>query len=212
MIVPGSAHKAAMSRYQRETSKIKVVPNGVPLPKGFGDFRVRRLLGLETEFVILYLGRLVAYKGAGVLVRAYRLARQRGSKSRLVICGEGPLKDALEDYSMRNGLGVVFTGYVPDYMKLDYYQIGDLFILPSIRTPAYCEAWGLTINEAMMAGLPVLATDAVGASFDMIRSGETGWLAKENDPQSLCDLILKSEEDKERLPLMGKNRPFTLRS
>ena len=202
-IVPGSLHEFHMSKFQNRLDRIHVVPNAMPTLKGVGDRSIRCDLGLEHDFVILYLGRLVKYKGIELLLEAYEMAIRKGSKAKLVVCGEGPIGGDLEEFSIKKRLGVIFTGYVPDERKLDYYQIGDILVLPSKIDYQYSEAWGLVINEAMMAGLPVITTNGVGASKDMILPGITGWVIGEGDRDALCNALLSAEINSGDVAKMG---------
>ena len=62
-----------------------------------------------------------------------------------------------------------------------------MLVLPSIRTATFLEPWGLVVNEAMLQGTPVIATDAVGAAAGgLVRDGRNGMVVPERDPEALA--------------------------
>jgi glycosyltransferase involved in cell wall biosynthesis len=63
-----------------------------------------------------------------------------------------------------------------------------VFVLPS-RAGRIAEPWGLVLNEAASAGLPIVTTDEVGAAGDLIRDGDTGRIVTGGDPQALAEAI-----------------------
>ena len=65
------------------------------------------------------------------------------------------------------------------------YALADVFVLPSVE-----ETWGLVVNEAMACGLPVIVTERVGSSVDLVRDGENGYVIPAADPASLASRIL----------------------
>jgi glycosyltransferase involved in cell wall biosynthesis len=94
---------------------------------------------------------------------------------------------------------VCFAGHV----KLDelpgYYACADVFVLPS-----WGEPWGLVINEAMACGLPVIATDRVGASIDLIREGVNGHVVPARDVEALARALRRVLAGPERAAEMGR--------
>jgi glycosyltransferase involved in cell wall biosynthesis len=83
-----------------------------------------------------------------------------------------------------------FVGYVCPEKALTYYAIADLFVLPSVTMPTGKEPWGLVVNEAMNQGLPVVATDAVGAAAGgLVKSGLNGYVVPERNIAALAEAI-----------------------
>jgi hypothetical protein len=77
---------------------------------------------------------------------------------------------------------VRFAGYVPSRETRPYYALADLFVLPSITTASFKEPWGLVVNEAFNQGVPVIASDAVGAAAGgLVQSGVNGLIVPERD-------------------------------
>jgi glycosyltransferase involved in cell wall biosynthesis len=83
----------------------------------------------------------------------------------------------------------------------------NVFVLPSIWQPDYCEAWALTLNEAMQFRKPVIATDAVGAASDLIEDGVNGFVVKNADadsPYEAMERIISDPELERRMGLESK--------
>jgi len=134
--------------------RVFLLPNSlVPVPR-LDAAAVRRLraeFGADDDtFLIGGVGRLVWSKGFDLLVRAFEAAESRGA--RLVIVGEGRQRGRLARLA---GPHVSFAGFRAD--AKDLCQAFDLFVSPSRREP-----FGRVIVEALDAGTPVIATDALG--------------------------------------------------
>jgi len=120
---------------------------------------LRRALGITEPLVVLNVKRLHELAGQRYLVDAFaRVARGR-SDMRLVICGTGPLRQALESQAHDAGIAgkVTFTGLVPNDLIARYAAVADVFVLPSLL-----EALPTVAVEALAAGTPVLSADHPG--------------------------------------------------
>jgi glycosyltransferase involved in cell wall biosynthesis len=149
---------------------------------------LRRRLGVEPRHkLVLFLGRLEDGKGLSYLVDAF--AAVPDPDAVLVIAGSGGEAAALQEQARRLGIGdrVRFPGYVPTEETVAYYSLAWVFVLPSVTTPVIKEAWGLVVNEAFNQGLPVVATDAVGAAAGgFVEDGVTGLVVPERDSAALA--------------------------
>jgi glycosyltransferase involved in cell wall biosynthesis len=107
----------------------------------------------------------------------------------LVIGGEGPLEPALKEQAARCGVEefVRFAGYIPDQDLPAYYQMADLFILPTTEL----EGFGLVTVEALASGLPVLATP-VGGTREILSKLGSDYLFSDSTPQSIANGILNA--------------------
>ncbi len=93
-------------------------------------------------------------------------------KSSLVFVGDGYLRDKMEKYINDNNLENVFIMGFRNQSELPgFYAMSDVFVLPSKLEP-----WGLVVNEAMCFGLPVIVSDQVGASGDLVVDDENGYI------------------------------------
>lgn len=176
--------------------KLVVVRNGIdPMPflqaSGPG---VQREPKLEVEPVLIFLGRLAPPKDLLTLLKAF----ERIPVGRLVLVGEGPLCSQVEQSVERTGLNdrVAMLGARIDIPEL--LVASDLFVLPS-----RWEGLPLTIIEAMMAGLPVVASH-VGGVAELVEDGVTGFLVPSEAPAALAEALRKLLEDSELRKRMGK--------
>ena len=159
--------------------KFSVVPYGV-------DGRFRRAPkpaalvaehGLDGKVVALFLGGLKARKNLFFLLDVWREVARAREDARLVVAGSGPLLEPLKRRTAKLGLDrrVVFTGYVPESAKVDYYNLADLLLFPSTM-----EGFGLTVVEAMSCELPVVVSDR-GSLPELVVDGEGGFLVDPSD-------------------------------
>jgi len=118
---------------------------------------------------VLFVGRLVYYKGVDVLIKA--IAQVPGVSC--VIVGKGPLKDDLVDLATELGLASVvrFVDPMPEDLYPAIYHCADLFVLPSVERT---EAFGIVALEAMAAGLPIITTELGTGTSYYNRDGENG--------------------------------------
>ncbi len=167
---------------------------------------LRRKLNIEGKRVLLYLGRLEHVKGIEYLLRS--VGDLKRDDVALVLAGSGSLYHPLLQLSQQLGISekVRFAGYVPPQAAPPYYAIADLFVLPSITLPAQKETWGLVINEAMNQGLPIVATNAVGAAAGgLVQSGVNGFIVPERDSAALGQAIERILADSRLRTEMGNN-------
>ena len=139
--------------------------------------------------IVLFVGRLIYYKGAEHLIRA-----MKDVDGKLMIVGEGPLESQLHSLAAELGVEekVVFLGRIPDRDMAAYYHSCDVFVLPSI---ACSEAFGIVQLEAMACGKPVINTDLPTGVPWVSRNGETGITVPVADPAALSGAINKLLRD-----------------
>ncbi len=157
--------------------------------------------------VILFVGRLIHYKGLEVLVRA-----MRDVHATCLIAGGGYLESALRAQIDSLGLSerVKLVGRVPDEKLVAYYDRADIFVLPSVNRT---EAFGLTQIEAMSRGTPVVCSEVgTGTSF-VNQDGVSGLVVPPNDHQALAEAlnrILNDAQLRTRLSMGARERVQTL--
>ena len=141
--------------------------------------------------IFLYLGRIVYYKGLDILIKAVSMLEENVI---VLVVGDGPYRSYCE--SLAKELGVfesfVFLGECESEESSFFYQISDCFVLPSRFVDGVSvghESWGFTVNEAMMAGLPVISSTAVGAAHDLIVNNKTGYVFEQNSHIELSEAI-----------------------
>jgi glycosyltransferase involved in cell wall biosynthesis len=166
---------------------------------------LRAELRLEpTTKVVLYLGRLEDGKGLPDLIDAF--ASLGDPDAVLVLAGSGAQSEPLREQARQRGLEgrVRFPGYVPPDSALVYYSLAYVFVLPSVTTPVFKEPWGLVVNEAFNQGVPVIATEAVGAAAGgLVRDGLTGLVVPERDPRALGAAVARLLADRPLRDALG---------
>jgi len=140
---------------------------------------------------LLYLGRIVKYKGLDILINAMKDIDRSYD---LIIVGDGEFKNECEELVKKLGLNnrIHFLGSCLSNEAPYYYKNSDIFVLPTrfrLDSNVQIESWGFTVNEAMALEIPVVTTTAVGSGFDLILDGITGGLAQAGDVKSLVEKI-----------------------
>ena len=149
----------------------------------------------QTRF--LYVGRPAREKGLGVLAEAWRESSLCTPAAALVLAGVGsgfrlPGRDA----SGQATRGVVSLDPVAPVELRNLYGASEVLVLPSIPTATFREPWGLVVNEAMNQGLPVIATDAVGAAAGgLVRDGRNGLVVPAGDSVALAGALRRLADD-----------------
>jgi glycosyltransferase involved in cell wall biosynthesis len=138
----------------------------------------------------LYVGRYVPEKGLTVLATAYQAYRTRVERPwRLVCAGAGPLRERLI------ACGAEDRGFVQPHDLPALMKAAHAFVLPSTFEP-----WGVVLQEAAAAGLPLIASHACGAAVHLLRAGYNGYSCEPGDVEGLASALLQmhhaSEEDR----------------
>ena len=161
---------------------------------------IRNRVSFKTKkSTLLYLGRIVEYKGLDVLIRSMVNVDVQYD---LVIVGDGPFKELCLNLVEQLKLGdrVHFMGSCLSKEAVYYYDICDIFILPTrfkYENNVQIESWGFTVNEAMSLEMPVIATTAVGSAYDLVINGVTGGIADAGSVESLVstiNLVIKNND------------------
>jgi glycosyltransferase involved in cell wall biosynthesis len=136
------------------------------------------------NLVVLFCAKLQPWKRPIDLLRAF--AEANLSQAVLVFAGEGPLRSELESEAASLGIAkhVRFLGFVNQTQLPSIYTAADLLVLPSEY-----DAFGVVVNEAMLCGCPVIASDRVGAGRDLIQNGRTGFVYPCGDQRRLAALL-----------------------
>lgn len=145
---------------------------------------------IPTRRYFIAATRLIKRKNVSRLVEAYAAYRQQVSESQawdIVICGSGE-----EELSIRN---LIFEKELKNCVHLPgfitYQDIGDWYGLASAFVhPALQEQWGLVINEACAAALPILSSRTVGACYELVQDGQNGWLFDAENRQDITRTLL----------------------
>lgn len=133
--------------------------------------QTREQLGMSATLpAILYAAKFDKRKHPDDLLAAFAQLQQEGIDAQLVLVGSGELEAQLRQMVEAMGVrNVVFPGFINQQGLPDVYAACDLFVLPSDNEP-----WGLAVNEAMCAGLPVILSDEIGCVDDLVAPGVNG--------------------------------------
>lgn len=144
----------------------------------------RNLHGIAQEAVVaLFVGRLVALKGIGTILAVWRQIRDRHAGAFLAIVGDGDMRGLVEAGAVQDPR-IRVIGHMPADEVWRAYAAAD-FLVGASRV----EPWGLVVNEAMAADLPVVVTDAFGCTADLLRHGETGFVVPVGDTGALANAL-----------------------
>jgi glycosyltransferase involved in cell wall biosynthesis len=168
----GYRHKCAVVPYGIDLASLAATPDIEAAAQGW-----RRDMGPLP--LLLFVGRLVPYKGVDVLIRA-----MRGLEACLAIVGDGPSRGALERLAVEAGVAgrVRFLGALPDEPVLALYHACDVFVLPSVTR---AEAFGMVQLEAMACGKPVVSTNLASGVPWVNQHGDSGLVVPPGDVEGL---------------------------
>ncbi len=163
---------------------------------------LRAELGLEPgRPVFLFASKFQSRKCCPDLVEAFLRIKTSTSGSRapyLLIIGDGEERPAVERLAADKD-SIRLLGFRNQSELPRYYDLCDLFVLPSIHEP-----WGLVVNEAMNAGRPILVSDQVGCQPDLVLDGVNGFVFEARKIQSLTAALERALASPAELERMGK--------
>lgn len=165
------------------------------------DNELLKILGLKTDTpIIVAVGRFVAKKGFIFLLEAMPKVVDKIKDVKLVLVGDGDQKEQLMNKvkSLKIGGNVVFPGTISYDQLAKYYNLGDVFVMPSIKDEeGNIDASPVAMMEAMCCGTPVVATSFSGSS-DLVVKGKTGYLVKEKDSEEIAKGVISILSQKDR--------------
>jgi glycosyltransferase involved in cell wall biosynthesis len=194
-LVPGRA----AAEYVRSlgAKEVAVAPNAVDLDvfgrRAGNRAELRAKLGLDSV-TFLCVSRLSPEKGVDVLVRAFD-----GVPGRLAVVGDGPDRERVAALA---GPSVRLLGRIERDELVDWYAAADAFVMPSRS-----ETWGMSMQEAAAAGLPLVASEAPGAGHDLIEEGVNGFRVPVEDVEALRRALTRVATDE---AFRERARPRTL--
>jgi glycosyltransferase involved in cell wall biosynthesis/O-antigen/teichoic acid export membrane protein len=153
------------------------------------------------EPLVLYLGRLKAYKSVDILLQAFQKVLQKIPNARLVVAGGGEEEQGLRDMAIDLSIGhrIMFTGKISEAEKISWLQCAWVFVNPSMM-----EGWGITSIEANACGVPVVASNVPGLR-DSVNNPHTGYLVEHGDVDKFAARIVRLLEEDDLRAFMAKN-------
>jgi glycosyltransferase involved in cell wall biosynthesis len=194
IVVPSSSMLELLHEVFGLNESVSVVPTGID-SKRFKDADgqpIRKKLGWNDDIVLISVGRLGPEKNWETLLNACAPVMHAHPNFRAAIIGDGLDRDKLKKHTEKMGIAnrVEFLGTVPYDQIPCYLKAADIFGFASVA-----ETQGLVTMEAVAAGLPVVAIDAVGTR-DNVKHNEQGLLTP-NDSQALAQAITRLVENPE---------------
>ncbi len=212
-----NAKNSYLKKYLKKyPAKFAEIPNGIDIDIFRPKPRYAALkdgMGIKAgEKVVAFaggLGRLHFFKGVDILIRA--VASLKSKKVKLLIIGDGDLRQRYEQLAKDLGMAeqVIFTGWVVNDSLADYYNLADIFVLPST---ARTESFGIVVAEAQACGVPAIVANWPGVRAT-IEDGKTGLLVESKSEADLAQKIsrlLADGETRKAMSEAGRERAVKL--
>ncbi len=190
----GSANRDFYAATGVSASKIFQVPYTVDNERFIAESKVdetqrnqiRADFGLPIDQpLLLYASKFQRRKHPDDVLKAAAMLQSQGLRLSILMVGSGEMNQELRTLSESLGLvDVAFPGFVNQAALPRVYGASDVFVLPSENEP-----WGLIVNEAMCAGLPVLVSSEVGCAPDLVRDRVNGFTFPAGDYMALAARI-----------------------
>jgi glycosyltransferase involved in cell wall biosynthesis len=149
--------------------------------------------------IILYSGKYISKKNPLDILKAFGMMNKPDAV--LVMVGDGELRPEMETFINEHNLNqsVILTGFINQSLIPLYYRAADVFVMCS----GLGETWGLSVNEAMNFGLPVIVSDTCGSSYDLVKNEVNGRVFEtgniEQLHQAINDFAIKTESEKAKI-------------
>jgi len=205
LIVPTKKTYDLFKEKYKYDRNVHIIPTGIEIERFYKEkinqnklIKVKEKLNISKDDVVtLFLGRVAYEKSIDFLIKNHDKLLKKNKNAKLLIVGDGPDLDNYKALSKKLKIedNIIFTGKVPwDEVPL-YYAVADIF-----ATASHTETQGLTVVEAMAAGLPVVALD--DDSFrNVVIDDLTGYLFK--NKKEYLNVMFKLLQSEEKRTIMG---------
>jgi len=202
-------HEKLNELYNYDADNIVIIPPGVDVHHFYPEKDGEEVITDLPDKYVFCLSRIDSNKGHDLLLHAWDIVRKEISDVDLVIGGGSPnpkprelevfatMDKIIDDAGMQDRVHKI--GYVPDEMMRPYYQQAEVFVMPSLFEP-----FGMTSQEAMGCGTPVVASK-FGGIRNTIKNGFNGFLVDAANPQEFADAILSLLQDEKKCKEIGHN-------
>lgn len=175
-------------------NKIYWVPNVSETPKcKYEDIRAKFDIDKDKK-LILYLGRVLPQKGVRNLIKSISMLDETAKNSCcLLVAGDGEDLNYCKSLATSLNLSNIrFSGKVVPSERGNYFSQCDIFVYPVTYYKGWVDVWGLTLNEALQHCKFIIATEAVGSSFELIENNVNGFRIRPDSLVELTESIKKS--------------------
>ena len=163
--------------------------------------------------VFLFVGKFIHKKRPFDFLKALEIGKQTNTRIAGLMVGDGPLKNACEQFAKEHALPVSFTGFLNQSAIAQAFVAADALVLPSDGG----ETWGLVVNEAISCGLPCFVSDHVGSGPDIIENNQAGAVFPLGNPKTLASLLVRFASDEKlrsemRVQALMMSRKYSVES
>jgi len=185
------SEKCKVISYGIDLNRFKITPN---IGKIISEITIK-----YRKPILLFVGRLVYYKGVEYLIKAMQKI-----EARLLIAGSGPEEKRLKILADQLGISekCIFLGEVTEEYLISLYHASDLLVLPSVEKT---EAFGIVQLEAFACKKPVISTNLPSGVPYVNQDGKTGFVVQPREPEALSNAILTLLSNREMRDIMGEN-------
>jgi glycosyltransferase involved in cell wall biosynthesis len=178
-----------------KTDKVKVIANPISVNED--------LSGYKKEKIVLSVGRLQNQKGHEILIKAFKKVHADFPEWRLIICGEGELRNFLQSELEASDLTEVVSlrGAVRDIFPI--YQAASIFVMPS-----RFEGFPNALLEALAMGCACISTDCESGPREILEDGRLGILTPVDDVDALADALRSLMQSPELLEQYGAHSAY----
>jgi glycosyltransferase involved in cell wall biosynthesis len=140
---------------------------------------------VKSTFTFLFCGQMIRRKGVDLLLHAFDRLLSKGLQAELLLVGrEADLPEFLATVSPGARSRINYEGFQPPERLPEYFARADVFVLPSRH-----DGWGVVVNQALGAGLPILSSDAVGAGLELVEDNVNGLRFRAGEVEGLLDAM-----------------------
>lgn len=148
-------------------------------------FELRRSSPCGRPLTFLFCGQMIHRKGIDLLLKAFDQLVSFGSRAELLLVGrEADLGSFISAVSHDARRKIRYLGFQPPEQLARFFGEADVFVLPSRY-----DGWGVVINQALAAGMPIICSDQVGAGAELVVNGENGLVVPAGDPIRLQEAM-----------------------
>ena len=190
--------RAAVDDYRRRFPDVRqfCIPYHCDLADFLAIDRARDKAGPVT---FLFCGQMIRRKGIDLLLAAFDRLVEGGADASLLLVGrEAELPEVLSTVGSAARARIRYEGFQPPERLAHYFSVSDVFVLPSRY-----DGWGVVINQALGAGLPIISSDAAGAGQDFVENGTNGMCVPAGDAEALYNAMLTIVSKRELIDQWG---------
>ena len=159
----------------------------IPYYCNLADFSQNRPERPRTPITIIFCGQMIARKGVDLLLNAFSQIIANGLEAKLLLVGrEAELPQMMSNLPQNVCDRTEYAGFQAPEALPEFFRQADIFVLPSRY-----DGWGVVVNQALGAGLPIICSDAVGAATDLVEQGKNGWVFPAGNVDALYEALKK---------------------